>query len=100
MKNDAEHTEAGRQFAAAYLAHYTNHDLPSALELYQNLMASNPSAQESMYARMQIQNIANAVVPKKALLDAQIELVRAHFKGTQSVDVGGSASLPGKAPPR
>ncbi len=28
MKNDIELTEAGRQYAAAYAAHYTERDLP------------------------------------------------------------------------
>ena len=33
MKTETELTEAGRDYAAAYAAHYTDHDLPKALQL-------------------------------------------------------------------
>ena len=29
MRNKTKHTEANRQYAAAYAAHYTEHDLPA-----------------------------------------------------------------------
>ena len=80
MINDIELTEAGRQYAAAYAAHYTGRDLPVALQLYKKVMASYPSAQEAGYSRMQVQNIVNTVVPKQELLDAQIELALARFE--------------------
>jgi hypothetical protein len=80
MRNETEPTEASRQYAAAYVAHYTGRDLPLALQLYKKLMASHPSAKEADYSRMQVQNIVNAVVPKQDLLDAQMELVRVHFE--------------------
>jgi hypothetical protein len=81
MRNNTQlTTEAGRQYAAAYDAHYTKRDLPVALQLYMKVMASHPGAQEAGYSRMQVQNIVNAVVPKQELLDAQIELARAHFE--------------------
>lgn len=79
MRNETEPTEASRQYATAYAAHSTERDLPVALQLYTKLMASQPSAQEAHYARMQVHNIVSAVVPKQELLDAHIELVRAHF---------------------
>ena len=79
MRHVTEFTEAGRQYAAAYAAHYTGRDLAVALQLYTKVMASHPDAEEAGYSRMQIQNIVNAVVPKQELLDAQIELARAHF---------------------
>ena len=79
MQHETISTEASRQYAAAYAAHYTGHDLPLALQSYRKLIASNPAADEAAYSRMQIQNIANAVIPKQALLDAHIELVLAHF---------------------
>ena len=88
MRNETEPTEASRQYAAAYAAHYTGRDLPVALQLYTKLMASHPSAQEAHYARMQVQNIVNAVVPKQELLDAQIELVLAHFAHEGLLDAG------------
>jgi hypothetical protein len=80
MLNDTELTEAGRQYAAAYAAHYTGRDLPVALQLYKKLLASHPSTQEAGYSQTQVQNIVNAVVPKQELLDAQIELALAHFE--------------------
>ena len=80
MRNNTEHTEAHRQYATAYAAHYTEHDLPSALRLYRQLMASHPSGPEAEYSRVQIQNIVNAVVPKQELLDAQTELAVTHFE--------------------
>jgi hypothetical protein len=80
MRTETEPTEASRQYAAAYAAHYTGRDLPLALQLYQKLMALHPSAREAGYARMQVQNIVNAVVPKQELLEAEIKLVLAHFE--------------------
>ena len=80
MQNETESTVPSVQYAAAYSAHYTEHDLPLALERYRTLIASNPDADEATYSRMQIQNIANAVIPKQTLLDAHIDLVLVHFK--------------------
>jgi hypothetical protein len=92
MRTETEPTEANQQYAAAYAAHYTGRDLPLALQLYRKLMASHPSAQEAGYARMQVQNITNAVVPKQELLEAQIKLVLIHFEHDGLLDVG---RLPG-----
>ncbi len=80
MRHENEPTEASRQYAAAYAAHYSERDLPWALRLYQGLVASHPSAVEADYARAQIQNIVNAVVPKQDLLDAQMNLLPAQFQ--------------------
>ena len=80
MRNETVPTEASRQYATAYAAHYTERDLPVALQLYKKLMASHPTAQEAGYSRTQVQNIVNAVVPKQELLDAQMELVLVHFE--------------------
>ncbi len=80
MRHDTELSDAGRQYAAACDAHYTRHDLPGALRLYMTIVASQPDAQEAGYARTQVQNIANAVVPKQELLDAQVELALAHLE--------------------
>ena len=92
MRHETEPTAASQQYAAAYAAHYTQRDLPLALQLYQQLIASHPSAQEAGYARMQVQNIVNAVVPKEELLNAQMELVLAHFEREGLLDAG---RLPG-----
>jgi len=88
MRHETEPTVASQQYAAAYAAHYTKRDLPLALQLYKKLIASHPGAQEAGYARMQVQNIVNAVVPKQELLDAQIALVLAHFEHDGLLDVG------------
>jgi hypothetical protein len=80
MRNDTELTEAGRQYAAAYVAHYTRGNLPEALQLYKKLIASHSDAPEAGYSRTQVQNIVNAVVPKQVLLDAQMELALAHLE--------------------
>jgi hypothetical protein len=86
MKKDIELTEAGRQYAAAYAAHYAGRDLPVALQLYLKVMASHPGTQEAGYSRAQIQNIINAVVPEQELLDAQVQLAVAHFEHEGSPD--------------
>ena len=80
MRNKTEHTEANRQYATAYATHYTEHDLPVAMRLYKQIMASHPSDPEAEYSRVQIQNIVNAVVPKQELLDAQMDLALNHFE--------------------
>ena len=74
MSNETAVTDVRRQYAAAYAAHYTERDLPAALQLYRKVMASHPSALEAGYSRAQIHNIVNAVVPKQEIQDAQIEL--------------------------
>jgi hypothetical protein len=80
MKNDTGLTAAGRQYAAAYAAHYTTKDLREALELYKGVMAAHPKTQEAGYSRSQIRNIVNAVVPDQELLNAQLDLAMAHFE--------------------
>jgi len=80
MRNNIEPTESSRQYSAAYAAHYTERNLPLAFQLYTELMASYPSTQEANYARMQVQNLINTVVPKQQLLDAQIECLLANFE--------------------
>jgi hypothetical protein len=79
MSDDTKLTEAGRQYAAAYAAHYTGRDLPVALQRYMAVMTSHPGAREAGYSRTQVQNIINTVVPKQELLDAEIELALAHL---------------------
>ncbi len=80
MNNKTAPTEASRRYAAAYDAHYAGRNLPLALQLYKTLMEEHPSAQEAGYARMQIQSMVNAVVPKEELLEAQMALLRVHFE--------------------
>lgn len=85
MRNETGPTEAGRQtearrqYAAAYSAHYSERDLPGALRLYVNVIASHPDEQEAKFSRAQVQNIVNTIVPKQELFDAQVNLAAAHF---------------------
>jgi hypothetical protein len=88
MRNNTAITDPDRQYAAAYAAHYTQRDLPMALQLYMKLMASHPNTQEADYARTQIQNIVNTAVPKWEILDAEIELALAHFDHENPPDAG------------
>jgi hypothetical protein len=92
MKNDTELAEPDRQYATAYAAHYTERDLPMALQLYMEVMASCPGTREADYARAQIQNIVTTVVPKQELLDAQIKLAFARFEHQGPPDAGRTAS--------
>lgn len=71
--------DAGQQYAAAHSAHYVARDLPGALELYKDLLASHPGTVEADFSRTQVQNIVNAVIPKQELMATQMELVFAHF---------------------
>jgi len=80
MKKTHKKTEAGRQYASAYEAHYKTKDLGKALGLYRVVMDAHPEAKEREYSRLQIQNIVNAVVPKQELFDAQVELALIHIE--------------------
>jgi hypothetical protein len=80
VRNKTELTEANQQYAAAYAAHYTEHDLPVAMRLYKQVMASHATDPEAEYSRVQIQNIVNTIVPKQELLEAQIKLALNHFE--------------------
>jgi len=81
MRNETEQlTEAGKQYAEAYAAHYTTKDLHEALKLYKAIMAEHPNTKEAEYSRTQIQNIVQSVVPKQRLLDAQVELALTCFR--------------------
>jgi len=74
-----ELTETGREYAAAYAAHYTDHNLPKALQLYLKVISAHPGTKEAGYARSQAQNIINATVPDQELLDAQVKLAVDRF---------------------
>jgi hypothetical protein len=74
MRNETELTEAGKQYAGAYAAHYTTKDLHKAIGLYKGIMAGHPNTKEAEYSLTQIQNIVKSVVPNERLLDAQVEL--------------------------
>jgi len=74
MKSNPALTEAGKQYAEAYAAHYTTKNLHEALEHYQCVMATHPNTKEAEYSKTQIHNIVKSVVRKQMLLDTQVEL--------------------------
>ena len=76
MKPDTTSTNASGEYAAAYAAQYREHDWPLAVQLYRKLLAAHPDEREADYAWMQLQNIVRSVVPRRELLDAQLELLR------------------------
>ncbi len=94
MRNVTVSTDAGREYATAYAAHYTGRDLPVALQLYMKVLASHPDTQEASYSRAQVHNIVNSVVPKQELLDAEIQLARAHFEHGDQPDTGRKPARP------
>jgi len=80
MRNHTTFTEAGKQYAEAYAAHYTKKNMLDALKLYKNVIDAYPDTKEAEYSRTQIQNIVQNVVPKQKLLDAQVELAITCFR--------------------
>ena len=76
-----------QQYEAAYLEHYTNQDLKKAFNLYRSILASYPDSMEAGYSRSQLLNIINSVIPKHLFLDAQVELLVAHFNNDNPPDV-------------
>ena len=72
--------EANRRYAAAYMEHYTNLNLRSATQLYLQVIELHSSDPEAGYARAQIENIVQAIVPPHVLLAAHVELCDAHFE--------------------
>jgi hypothetical protein len=80
MSNGTKLTEAGRQYAAAYEIHYATKNLREAFKLYKAIMTAHPDTLEAGYAKSQIQNIVNAVVPKEERLGVQMDLAAAVFE--------------------
>jgi hypothetical protein len=75
-----EPTRVGRAYAAAYAAHYSEHDLRAALQLYGDVVAAHPGSQEANHSIAQIQRIVRFVVPARELLAAQLKLALAHLE--------------------
>jgi len=71
-KDDASPAE--REYAEAHTLHYETRDQARALRAYERLIAQHPRTPEAGYARAQIENIANQVVPAEELLAAKLEL--------------------------
>lgn len=65
---------ASRDYAVAYATHYSDRNLVTALELYQELVTAYPDAREAGYTRTRMAKIVGSVVPQADLLDAQLAL--------------------------
>lgn len=89
-------TDASREYAAAYSAHYQSRDLPHAFQLYRAVLVSHPNAPEAEYCRAQIQNITNNVVSKQDLLDVQLSLLLNHFGHDRPTVIESRRSPPSK----
>jgi hypothetical protein len=66
-------------YAEAHQEQYKKNDLPAALAIYRDIIATHPDEKEAGYSRGQIRNIASKVVPKQELLDAELELALSHL---------------------
>lgn len=73
-------------YAAAYTEHYSNRNLPLALDLYCAVLQSDPDAVEAGYARAQIQNIVATTIHPEDLLKTTIDLLHTHFGRSNSRD--------------
>jgi hypothetical protein len=60
--------------------------LERAFTLYEDIIAAHPDTKEAGYSRSQVQNIVNAVVPKKKIMDSLVELARIHFEQKLPLD--------------
>ena len=87
MKNRNNITVAGQDYTKAHDMHYKTKDLPKAFKLYRSIIADYPETEESGYSLSQVQNIVNAVVPKKEVMDALVALTLVHFKQDVQPDV-------------
>ena len=80
MRESRLSKEAGQQYATAYDMHFTTKDVHKAFTLQEDIIAAYPDTKEAGYLRTQVQNIVNAVVPKKKFMDSLVELARIHFE--------------------
>jgi len=67
MRESGLSRDADQYYATAYESHYTAKDIHKAFTLYEDIIATHPDTKEAGYSRSQIQNIVNAVVPKKKI---------------------------------
>lgn len=86
MRESILSTEAVQKYALAYDVQYTTKDLHKAFTLYEDIIAAYPDTQEAGYSRSQVQNIVNAVVPKKKIMDSLLDLARTHFEQNVPLD--------------
>ena len=80
MSTNTKQIEAARQYATAYEIHYAHKNMGEAFKLYKEILTAYPDTKEAGYAKSQIQNIVNAVVPKEESLRVQMDLAAAAFE--------------------
>jgi hypothetical protein len=83
---------AAEQYSQAYATHYTKRDFLGALQAYGQVIESHPGVVEAGYARSQIKNIVNLVVPAGELLTSQIAQAVEHLQ--RAGDDAAAAVLP------
>ena len=71
------------QYLEAYHAHYSEQDLPKALNKYLGLIESYPGSVESQYATTQIQNMVRTEIPFDEQLAALVCLLQGQFESQQ-----------------
>jgi hypothetical protein len=86
MRESRLSEEAGQQYATAYDTHYTTKDIHKAFTLYEDIIAAHPDTKEAGYSKSQVQNIVNAVVPKKEIMDSLLDLARIHLDRNVPLD--------------
>ena len=70
MIDISNETDAARRYAEAYATHYRSKKLSKAMSLYKEIMFNYSDSPEATFARSQIENIVEQVVPRQELLDA------------------------------
>jgi hypothetical protein len=63
MRKNVDLTEAGRQYATAYVAHHMTKDLNRAITLYEGVIAAYPDTKEAGLSKSQIGYIRHTRIP-------------------------------------
>jgi hypothetical protein len=98
MNYDRRQADTEARYAAAYDAHYSQRDLRLALHRYKELIELSPTGRTADYSRMQVENIASAVVSKQLMFESHLALLCAHFEKTSEKDSASQNALPVAAP--
>ena len=86
MRESILSEEAGQQYAAAYEAHYTTKDIIKPSHFMKTLWLHIRIPKRRDIQDPKSQNIVNAVVPKKKIMDSLMELARIHFDQNVPLD--------------
>lgn len=89
MNDPTPTSEAARRYSEAHHSQYAKRDLTGAVRAYERLVSHHPDTLEAGYARFQIQNLVQQVVPAGVLLEAQVSLLLRHLRpGAPPLRVG------------